>query len=163
MAYERSHGGHPVDASGDPLAVDAEGCRDLAGIAAVGKVQDDGRSLDMVRQGSARTGERGQGETCFFSQGQRHRGGFARHKASSGMVTKRCCMARRPWSGQHGSKCGSLSIRCRASASDWRWNRQNHSPVWRCQERSKQSRLTYSRRANGATNSGSYERGSSER
>jgi hypothetical protein len=66
---ERSHGGHPADASGDPLAVDAEGCRDLAGIAAVGKVQDDGRSLDMVRRGSARAGERGQGGTGFFSSG----------------------------------------------------------------------------------------------
>ena len=81
--------GHPADASGDPLVVDAEGCRDLAGIAAVGKVQDDGRSLDMVRRGSARAGERGQGGTGFFRQGQRHRGGFAWHKASSGMVTKR--------------------------------------------------------------------------
>jgi hypothetical protein len=43
----------PADAPGDPLAVDAEGCCDLAGIAAVGQVQDDGRSLDMVRRGSA--------------------------------------------------------------------------------------------------------------
>jgi hypothetical protein len=50
------------------------------------------------------------------------------------------------------------SINPEASASDWRWNRQYHSPVWRCQERSKQSRLTYSRRANGASNSASYER-----
>lgn len=38
-------------ASGDPLATNAEGCGDLAGLAAVGQVQDDGRSLDVMCQG----------------------------------------------------------------------------------------------------------------
>jgi hypothetical protein len=82
---ERSHGGHAADASGDPLAVDAEGCRDLAGIVAVGQVQDNGRPLDMMRRGGARAGECGQDGAGFFSQRQSHRGGFARHAASFGL------------------------------------------------------------------------------
>lgn len=41
----------------DALAVDAEGCGDFAGVAPVGQVQDDGRSLDMVRRRRARAGE----------------------------------------------------------------------------------------------------------
>ncbi len=48
-------------------------------------------------------------------------------------------LAQRLWSGQQGWKCGSLSIRRNAFTSDWRSNRQSHSPVCRCQDRSKQS------------------------
>jgi hypothetical protein len=50
---DRSHGSHPPGATRDPLAVDAESCGDLGSIAAVGQVQDDGGSLDMVSRSGA--------------------------------------------------------------------------------------------------------------
>ena len=86
---ERSHGCHPADATCDPLTVDAEGRGDLAGIAAVRQVQDDGRALDVVRRSSARAGECRQGGAGFFRQRQRYRDGFTWHKAFSGIVTNR--------------------------------------------------------------------------
>jgi hypothetical protein len=137
---EWSHRLHPARTAGDALAIDAQRRGDLGRIAPVGQVQNDRRALDMMRR--ARAGERSQRGARFFGQGQRQCGGFARHPVSSAIEPSAQGLPHRPWSGQQGWKYGSLAISCSASVSARRSNTRCHSPVWRCHNRSKQSRLT---------------------
>jgi hypothetical protein len=84
---ERSHRRDATRASRDPLAVDTQPRRDLAGIVPVRQMQNDRRPLDMVRRCGTRAGKIGECGAGFLGQGQRHWGGFARHAATSEMTT----------------------------------------------------------------------------
>jgi hypothetical protein len=117
---ERSYRGNPSGTARDPLAVDAERCGSLTGAAPIGQVQDDCRSLDMLSRGSARPGEHRQRRAGLVGQGQCHHLGFARHAKSSKLQQTMERVDSKPRHCQHGRKCGSLSIRSKASVSETR-------------------------------------------
>ena len=108
---ERSDRAHPAGTPRDPLAVDSQHCRDLAGIAMFRHLQNDGRAFDMVRRSGARAGEVVQGGAVVVGETERHRGGFARHATPCRIAIKAGWMTQGSKSRQQGSKYVSLSIR----------------------------------------------------
>ena len=98
------------------------------GAALICQVQDDGGSFDMVSRGGARPVSSDRVDPVLSRKDTLALPGML-HLA---LCNQPCGWLTQSWPPcQHDAKCELFSISSKASASDTRSNRQNHSPVCR--------------------------------